>query len=214
MLKKIDVDPANVSLTGFYSNMTGAGPFTMTANNSGDGLAHQVSLRNDSANSKAGITFTLTGTDADGRPQTENVTGPGGSATVESSKYFLTLDTIAVSGTLGADTVDAGWVDEVATKTYPLNWRLNAPSNFFLDVTGTLSVDVQFTVCDTTDPTYADQSAYKWFTVSSSLAAETADSTAAIQIAAGYTAFRLVYLSYTDTAECQLYVSQPEIPAW
>lgn len=212
MIRVIDIDPANESLTGYYSNMTGAGPFTMTANNSGDGLAHQVSLRNDSANSKAGITFTLTGTDADGRPQTEAVTGPAGSATVESTKYFLTLDTIAVSGTLGADTIDAGWVDEVASPTYVLDWRRNVPSNYFLDVTGTCNVDVEFTVCDTTDTArYADQNAYKWLEVSTSLQAETADSTAFVSIAAGYTAFRVVFNSYSSGAEAQVYMTQPEI---
>lgn len=214
MLKMIDMDPDNENLTGYYSNMTGTGPFTMTTTASPDGLAHQVSLRNDSANSKSGITFTLTGTDADGRPQTEAVTGPGASATVESLKYFKTLSTIAVSGTLGADTVDAGWVDEVASETFPLNWRLNAPSYYFLDVTGTVSVDVQFTVSDTTDVRlYTDQNAYKWFNVGSSLDAETADSTAAVAIAAGYTGFRVISRSYSSGGEWQVYVSQPEIPA-
>ncbi len=215
MLKMIDMDPANENLTGYYSNATGTGPFTMSATNSGDDLAHQVSLRNDSANSKSGITFTLTGTDADGRPQVETLAGPGSSATVESTKYFLTLTTVAVSATLGADTVDIGWVDEVASPTYELNWRLNAPSYYYLDVTGTCSIDVQFTISDTTDRRlYTDQNSYKWFIVSASLDDETADSTAAIAIAAGYTGFRIISNSYSSGAEWQTYVSQPEIPAY
>ena len=46
--KNLDLDPANANLTGYLSNATGAGPFTMTTTSSGDSLAHQVSIRNDS----------------------------------------------------------------------------------------------------------------------------------------------------------------------
>jgi hypothetical protein len=64
--------PADASLTAFASNVTGAS-FTLTANSSGDSLAHQVSIRNDSATDHSGKTVTLVGTDADGRSQTEVV---------------------------------------------------------------------------------------------------------------------------------------------
>lgn len=210
MLLRIDLDPANVSLTGFASNMTGAGPWTMTADNSGDGLAHQVSIRNDSANNHAGKTVTLVGTDADGNAQTEVVTGPGGSATVESTKYFLTLTTATPSATIGTDTFDFGWVDEFVSESFPLQYERNVSSKFILDVTGTINLDVQFTVCDTTDRAhFADQEAYKWVEPAASLTAETSDSTAIVEVGAGYTAFRVQVNSYTDTAELQLYVSQP-----
>lgn len=99
---------AAASLTGFASNVTGA-TFTLTATNSGDGLAHQVTVRNDSITNHSAKTLTLTGTDADGRPQTETMAAPGSSATVTSTKFFLSLPDVAVSASIGADTFDIGW---------------------------------------------------------------------------------------------------------
>lgn len=209
MLLKLRCDPANANLTGFASNQTGAGPWTMSATTSGDSLAHQVSVRNDSANNHSGKTLTLTGTDANGLPQVEAMAGPGGSATVESTKYFLTLTTVAVSATIGADTFDIGWVDEWTTPAITLDWRRNVPSNWFLDVTGTISLDVDFAIQDIGGVNEAD---IKWAVVSSSLDDETADSTAFVAIGAGYTAARVRCNSYTDTAEVTVYASQPEAP--
>jgi len=209
MLLKLRCDPANANLTGFASNVTGAGPWTMSATSSADGLAHQVSVRNDSATNHGGKTLTLTGTDANGLPQVETMAGPGGTATVESTKYFLTLATVAVSSTIGADTFDIGWVDEWTTPSIPLDWRRNVPSNWFLDVTGTISLDVDFAIQDIGGVNEAD---IKWAVVSASLDDETADSTAFVAIGAGYTAARVRCNSYTDTAEVTVYASQPEAP--
>lgn len=210
MLLKLRCDPANANLTGFASNVTGAGPWTMTATSSGDSLAHQVSVRNDSATNHSAKTLTLTGTDANGRAQTETMAAPGTSATVESTKYFLTLATVAVSATIGSDTFDVGWVDEWTTPSIPLNWRVNAGSYWFLDVTGTISLDVDFAIQDVEG---TDEASVKWVVVSSSLDDETADSTAFVSIGAGYVAARVRCNSYTDTAEVTVYAVQPEIPA-
>lgn len=138
--------PADANLTGFASNVTGA-VFTLTANVSGDSLAHQVSIRNDSATDHSGKTVTFVGTDADGRAQTEVVTGPTGSATVESALYFLTLTSATPSATIGADTFDIGWVDEFSTKTLALDWR---SGNAALDVNvgGTIDYSLQQTFDD------------------------------------------------------------------
>lgn len=211
MLLKLRLDPADESLTGFASNVTGAGPWTPTATHSGDNLAHQVSVRNDTANNHGAKTLTLTGTDADGRAQTETMAAPGGSATVESTKYFLTLTQVAISATIGADTFDIGWVDEFVSPTIDLDWRLNAASKWFLDVTGTINVDVQFAVEDVRRLT--DQNAALWVEPSSSLLAETADSSAIVEIGAGYTAARVQVNSYSSGAELTLYGTQPERPA-
>lgn len=211
MLLKKTFTPAAESLTGFASNVTGAGPWTPSATSSGDNLAHQVSIRNDSANNHSAKTITLTGTDADGRPQTETLSAPGASATVESTKYYLTLTQVAISATIGADTFDIGWVDEFVSCSFPLHWRLNAGSNWFIDVTGTINLDVQFSV---DDPLAArDQEAAKWVEPSTSLQAETADSSAAVAVAAGYHSARLQVNSYSTGATVTLYGIQPEIPA-
>jgi hypothetical protein len=198
--KQFDIDPANVSLTGFLSNGTGA-TFTLTATSSGDGLAHQVSIRNDAATNHAGKTLALVGTDADGFAQTETVTGPGSSATVESSKYFLTLTGVTPSATIGADTFDIGFVDEVMSKTIPISKQVAAA--IAVTVTGT----VNYTVQETFEQVQSGRAptTMLWHNITA-LAAKTASLVGLTT--PGATAVRLVINSYTDTAEIQMDVSQ------
>jgi len=133
--------PADANLTGFASNVTGAA-FTLTATSSGDSLAHQLSIRNDSATDHSGKTLAAVGTDENNRPQTETITAPGVSATVESTKYWTTLTSLTPSATIGADTFDIGWVDEFATPMVPLDWRAG-PAALNLVVTGTINYDLE-----------------------------------------------------------------------
>ena len=132
--------PADANLTGFASNVTGAA-LTLTASVSGASLAHQVSIRHDSATDHSGKTVTLVGTDHLGRALTEVVTGPAGSATVESSGYFLTLTSATPSATIGADTFDIGWVDEFVTPAIALDWRSGIGS-LEIVITGTINIDL------------------------------------------------------------------------
>lgn len=210
--KMFDFDPANASLTGFASNVTGAS-FALTTTATTDGLAHQVSIRNDSANDHSGKTVTLVGTDADGRAQTEVVTGPDASATVESTKYFKTLASATPSATIGSDTFDIGWVDEFVSPTIPLDWRMNTPATIQVDVTGTINFDIEATLQDfrgdTSAPfTYADQEDLAWFN-EANFTGKTADLTDDLALP-GYRAIRFVANSYTDTAEVQMFVIQPD----
>lgn len=214
MLKVIDMDLADVDTDGIFDGITGAGPWdsddyavTFTAAGMPDGLAHQLNLTS-TANLSA-INMTVTGTDADGRSISEVLAGPNNN-TVETTKFFKTVTGLSASATLAANTMDVGWVDEAVSETIELDWRRNVPSNYFLDVTGTLNVDVDHAVEDT--DLVSDQHSIRWFNVSASLLAETADSSAAVQIAAGYTAFRVNVNSYTNGAELQLFVTQPEVP--
>lgn len=204
--KEFDVDPANANLTGFGSNVTGAA-FTLTANDAGDGLAHQVSIKNDTANDHSGKTVTLVGTDADGHPLTEVVTGPGASATVESSGYFKTLASATPSATIGADTFDIGWVDEVSTQTIPLNWRAQIAAAINVDVTGTIDFTVQETFDDVQVVGQSAIQNVQWANITA-LAAKTADTASVASV--GATAIRLIVNSYTDTAEIQMNVVQPD----
>lgn len=206
-LKEYDIDPVNVNLTGYASNVTGDA-FVLTANNSGDGLARQVSIRNDTGNSHSGKTIDLVGTDPDGYALSESVTGPGSSATVESAEYFLTLTSATPSATIGADTFDIGWVDEVSTQTIPLNWRSTVGALINVDVTGTIDFTVQETFDNVLRGGQTPQSAYanvQWLNISA-LATKTADTTSSATV--GATAIRLVINSYTDTAEIQMHVNQ------
>jgi len=161
--------PSNENLTGFASNVTGAA-FTITTTSSGDSLAHQVSIRNDSVTDHSGKTVTLVGTDHLGRALTEVVTGPGVSATVESSGYFLTLTRATPSATIGADTFDIGWVDEFVVPAVAMDWRAGV-GTLLVTITGTISVDLQSSNTDingtTTTPSWlVDSVANTAFTAS------------------------------------------------
>lgn len=209
MLYRKTFTPSNEDLVRFGNNVTGAGPWNSITPQAPDGLAHQISIRNDSVTNHSAKTITLIGTDADGRAQTEQLAAPNTSATVESTKYFLTLTQTTISASIGADTFDIGFVDEIASETIPLAWRLNAPSNWLLDVTGVINVSVEFCV---EDPFAAggDQNNVQWVRPNANLDAETTDSTAAQQVPAGYWGARLVTASYSPGAAVKLVGSQPE----
>lgn len=200
--KEIDIDVADASLTGFASNVTGA-IFTLTANVATDGLAHQVSIRNDSANDHSGKTVTLVGTDVSDAILTEVVIGPAGSATVESSGYFKTLTNATPSATIGADTFDIGWVDEVSSQVVPINWRGQNEVTINVDVTGT----VDFTVQETFDAIQDGFQGVQWLNIAA-LTTKTADTTAVATLAA--TALRIIINSYSSGAELQMNVNQTD----
>lgn len=203
--KEYDLDVADASLTGFASNVTGA-TFTITTTTTSDGLAHQVSVRNDSATDHSAKTLTLVGTDADGHAQTETMSAPAGSATVESTKYYKTLTSVTPSATINADTFDIGWVDEVASKTVPLNWRNQAGAAIHVDVTGTLDFTVQETFDSIQDAGDKAQQDAHWMAIAA-LTAKTADTVGVST--PGATAIRLLFNSYSTGAELQMHVSQP-----
>lgn len=201
--KRLDIDIADANLTGFASNVTGA-TWALSSTNSGDGLAHKVSIRNDSVTDHSGKTALLTGTDSDGKAQTETVALPGTSATIESTLYFLTLTSVVPSATIGADTMDIGWVDEVASQTLPLNWRATEGTTYAVDVTGTIDYTVQETFMKI-QYLSSPQSAASWHSLSA-LTAKTAD--LAAQGTDNATAARLIVNSYSSGAELQLDVVQ------
>ena len=110
---------AAASLTGYASNVTGA-TFTITTNTATDGLAHPVTIRNDSATDHSGKTAIITGTGPEGQAQTETLNLPGTSATVTSLKYFKTVTSVVPSATIGADTMDIGWTATGVTPAIPI----------------------------------------------------------------------------------------------
>lgn len=100
-----------------------------------------TSVGNDS-----GITFTITGTDADGSGFSETITGPN-ATTAKTTGFFKTVTQVAASAATAAD-VSVGWVavDGAVTKSIPTNWR-GTPYNqsLFTVITGTLTYTVQHT---------------------------------------------------------------------
>lgn len=204
--KRIDLDVADANLTGFASNVTGA-TFTISTTATSDGLAHQVSIKNDSATDHSGKTVTLVGTDADDMPQTEVVTGPTGSATVESSYYFKTLTSATPSATIGSDTFDIGWVDEIASKTIMLNRHSGFGAMVQVDVTGTLDATIQVTGGRRAE--YTGQESWPWIaTTNTNLVGLTADKVGDIE--PQMNAMRILFNSYSSGAELQAYISEEQ----
>lgn len=204
-----DIDPANANLTGFASNVTGA-TWTLTANDSGDSLAHQVSITNDAATDHSAKTADLVGTNANGQAQTETVNLPAGTSTIETTKYWLTLTSVTPSATIGADTMDIGWVDEVVTATYPLNHRGDVPATYAVSgASGTFSAAIEETFVDFQNKLSPDAITYAplWLSNQGTPAATTAIdiSQAGLPNATGA---RIRLISYTDTAELQFTISQ------
>lgn len=205
----LDLDVADASLTGFASNVTGAA-FVLTTNATSDGLAHRVSIQNDSVTNHSGKTVTLIGTDADNRALTEIMTAPGTSATVESVKYFKTLTSATPSATIGADTFDIGWVDEIASQTVMLNrWSPYTPG-VQLDITGTLSLTIEVTFSprehfelDSAVPVLWQPTGYN------GLVNAVSDSVSPDSIEGGLTAARVVFDSYSSGAEAQVIIQEP-----
>lgn len=175
--KLVSFTPSNESVTGFASNVTGA-TFTLTANSVPDGLAHQVSIHNDAATDHSGKTVTLVGTDAQGAALTEVVTGPAGSATVESAGYFKTLTSATPSATIGADTFDIGWVDEVLSAPIVLDRYDTTPATVSVDITGTINFTVQETFNEDFSSVNWTQSV-TWYDVTA-LASKSADTNSVI----------------------------------
>ena len=206
----IDIDPANVDADGIADNnassgtsltldgaLTSGGTFT-----SADGLAHQVSITDTATQDQSDSTFTITGTDADGNAQTEAVTGPGAGATVESTKYWLTITSVAISGGDANDTVDMGTVDEVMTPTYMLDRHANLAATYAYTETGTANWDIDECFQDMGTVSSPAQNA-RWLTKVSG-----ATASAVTAGTANATAIRAIFNSYTNGAELQVDVSQ------
>lgn len=212
-LQKIDIDPVDVDTDGIAQSQTpsGAGNFTLNGAltsggvyTSADGGARQLSFTGGS--DESGDTYTITGTDADGRAQTESLSGPN-ATTVESSKYFLTVTQIATDGAAtGALTI--GVVDELASKTIRLN-RHSTTGALLQLVTSSTAIDVtaQVTLVDPDD--YTDQEAIPWIaTQDTDLVGATQAAHAIGSLDVHAAAFRLIVNSFTNGAEVQAYISQ------
>jgi hypothetical protein len=208
---RIDIDPANVDADGIADGNSSAGA-TVTIDGalasggtftSSDGLGRQLVILDLGADIQTGATYTITGTDSDGRAQVESLAGPGASASVETTLYFQTVSSIAIASPVAGSTVDIGTVDEVASKTVRTNFRGHNEATYSVDVTGTVNFTVQelFEEIETDAP----QSNGLWFSLSA-LTSKTADTVSVGTVNAA--AARVIVNSYTDTAELQFVVIQ------
>ena len=115
--------------------------------------AQQVLVEGSGDNT--GITFAITGTDANGQTQTETLTGVSNGA-AKTTAYFVTVTTIRASGAVTGN-VEVGWLAThgAVTNAYVVNHK-QSPYNqsFSFDLTaGSMTVSAQYTV-DPPDPTH------------------------------------------------------------
>lgn len=172
---------------------------------SADSLAHRLDIIDTGADVQTGATYTITGTSEAGLAQTEDIAGPGSGATIETTKYFLTVTSITIASPVATSTIDVGTVDEVQTKVFPLNNYNQIGAAIFGDVTGT----IDFTVQQTFNPmSVADPTATATFIDIAALADKTADTLGSG--AAGSTGMRVTVNSYSSAAELQVIISQTQ----
>lgn len=113
------------------------------------GAAQLVTFTADAGDNCSAVTFTVTGTDPDGRAQTEAIVGPNNN-TVTGTKYFKTVTAVSASATTGAG-VQCSCGNAVTSVSRTLRTNLHHP-NFAIGmgalVTGTITYSVQHTFQD------------------------------------------------------------------
>jgi hypothetical protein len=133
--------PTAAHTDGYLDGSTGVGPWTTILAQPSDGFAHLVSIL--SGQDLHLITLTVTGTDAEGRVQTEAITAPN-ATTVYSTKYFATLTRVSASATLSTNTMDVGWTEACVTPAYPTGAYLHGAHGLGIAITaGALTYTAQ-----------------------------------------------------------------------
>jgi hypothetical protein len=205
----IDIDPADVDADGLAAANSSAGT-TVTLDGalasggtftSADGLGRKLAIQDAGAHNQTTATYTVTGTGISDSALTEPLAGPGISATVETTAYFKTVTSITIANPVAGSTVNIGTVDEVEAPTIPVNWRSGYAPYMSVGITGTLNYTVRETnvAIQTQTPV--------WFNITS-LASKTANAQGSATV--GTTAVSLIFNSYTNGAEAQIYLTQPD----
>jgi len=207
----VDVDPDGISVAatpGGAGNLTLGGALTSggvyTAAD-GANIARQISVL--SAADDTGRTLTVTGTDADGRAQTEAIV-PANAGTKESVKYWATVTQIAIDAG-AAGNLSVGTVDELSSNTFPLNRYSAQGALCQADFTGTIDITVQVTVQEIQRATIADQEAIAWVsTQDTGLVTITANDLGNLDT--GAVAMRVLVNSHSSGGEIQAYLSETD----
>jgi len=93
----VDNDQVSASAAATTLAIADGGPY--------GNLTETITLYSSADNS--GNTFTITGTDGNGDAQTEDLSGPGAAATVNSANKYLTITSIVSDGAIATD-IQAG----------------------------------------------------------------------------------------------------------
>ena len=97
--------PQAASTTAIAAAQTlgGAGNMTLSSSSVNDGSNMATTVTLTSTGNISGVTFTVTGTDANGSAVTEDITGPN-NTTVTGSQAFLTVTQVAADGAVSTAT--------------------------------------------------------------------------------------------------------------
>lgn len=139
----ITLNPAAANPTYFAAAGTGGLPWTLSNNKTPDGLAHQVSIRNNSATDHSGKTVTITGVLYDGSGVAAFTALPGPNATITISEYFKELVSIVPSASIGSDTMSIGYASKISTPPYVLGYGRN--TYIGVGLVGTANYTIQYT---------------------------------------------------------------------
>lgn len=210
--KRFDFDFSDAVADGLALAQAVAGAGALTLNGSlisggtftsADGMGHQIGIL--SAGDDSLITFTVVGTDANGKALTETIAGSAGApGTAETTKYFYTVTSVTASAA-AAGNVSVGTVDEVESQTIPLDYASGNTAALFCDIAGTLNYTIQ-ECFDLFQETELAIQSVQWSAIIA-FSAKTADVKDAATL--GATGIRFITSSYTNGAEAQLYVAQP-----
>lgn len=135
--------PANASTNYFANDVTGT-TLALTQTATPDGLAHKVTILNNSATDHSGKTIALVGISSEGVSQSETITGPIANATVTSTYHYTSIVSVTYSSTVAPDTMDVSYSGSVAMQAFPLDYRSGTVYNDVI-LTGTGNYTLQYT---------------------------------------------------------------------
>ena len=190
------IDPSDTDCIAEAQQLVGAGNLDLdgvlvaSGSVTFTGGGYQIALY--SAGNLSARTFTITGTDGEGRAITDAVTGPNNS-TVESVKYFKTVTQIAASGSVGSDII-VGIADEFASTYYIVSSK-RAVSSISVGVSSGASVNYKIQNMNK-DPQTTANADQVWYD-HSTLANQTAS--AASSYISPVRAIRLIINSFSST---------------
>lgn len=208
--KQYDIDPGNIDADGVSEADNPNGAVTLNGAQADLGTAGQWDVADVHSDgiagarmaislASSGVTTTFTGKDQDGNSITEAVVGPATAAVAETTQYFSQITAISTSKAPKAN-FTIGAVDEVVTKTYPLNWRSYEPASYAIhNPVGTFSAVVEEYWADPQNQALATDG---WKTV----ATTSANTATGGELHAR--AVRVKTASYTDGAEFQFIILQ------
>ncbi len=168
----------------------------------GTNIGYQIGIYS-SGNLEA-VTFTVVGTDPEGRAYSEAIAGPN-NGTVETSGYFKTVTSVSTSATIATNAI-VGTVDEVATKMVPVNHYTKSTS-VGVNITGTINYTVQSLL---QDPAVVVNSANQMWIAHTTLTSKTAD--AADSYISPVRAIRVITNSFSTAPTIELTLIQARHP--